>query len=549
LGGHSGDLEASKANSPVTGENMREGLTEMPPETKAASEKDRVIIFDTTLRDGEQSPGASMTLPEKMQVAELLDEMGVDVIEAGFPIASNGDFESVLEIGKVIKNAVVCGLARAGNKDIDRAGEALVHAERKRIHTFISTSPLHMKFKLNMRPEAVYEAVIASVTRARNHTDDVEWSPEDGTRTEHDFLCRTVEAAIKAGATTINIPDTVGYTVPEEYIALIRMLRARVPNSDKAIFSTHCHNDLGLAVANSLFGVEGGARQIECTINGLGERAGNAALEEIVMAIKTRGDRFPYYTNVDSKMLLRASKLVSTVSAFPVQYNKAIVGKNAFAHEAGIHQDGMLKNAQTYEIMLPEDVGVKATSLVMGKHSGRHAFREKLKELGFELGDNAFEDAFKRFKDLADRKKHVFDEDLEALVEDQATIAAESIRIVSLTIIAGTQGPQKATLTLSINGTEVTKETTGNGPVDAIFNAIHAIVPHTAKLSLYQVNSVTEGTDAQAEVSVRLEEDGKSVTARGADPDTLVASAKAYISAINKLAAKRQRLHAQTGSA
>ena len=519
----------------------------MPPETKAVSDKDRVIIFDTTLRDGEQSPGASMTLPEKMQVAELLDEMGVDVIEAGFPIASNGDFESVLEIGKVIKRAVVCGLARAGNKDIDRAGEALVHAERKRIHTFISTSPLHMKFKLNMQPEAVYEAVISSVTRARNHTDDVEWSPEDGTRTEHDFLCRTVEAAIKAGATTINIPDTVGYTVPEEYIALIRMLRARVPNSDKAIFSTHCHNDLGLAVANSLFGVEGGARQIECTINGLGERAGNAALEEIVMAIKTRGDRFPYYTNVDSRMLLRASKLVSQVTAFPVQYNKAIVGKNAFAHEAGIHQDGMLKNAQTYEIMLPEDVGVKATSLVMGKHSGRHAFREKLKELGFELGDNAFEDAFKRFKDLADRKKHVFDEDLEALVEDQATMASESIRIVSLTVIAGTKGPQKATLTLDVNGTEVTKEMSGNGPVDAIFNAIHAIIPHTAKLSLYQVQAVTEGTDAQAEVSIRLEEDGKSVTARGADPDTLVASAMAYISAINKLSAKRQRLHAQAG--
>ena len=516
---------------------------------KTPSEKDRVIIFDTTLRDGEQSPGASMNLPEKMQVAELLDEMGVDVIEAGFPIASNGDFESVLEIGKVIKRAVVCGLARAGNKDIDRAAEALVHAERKRIHTFISTSPLHMKFKLNMEPEAVYEAVISSVTRARNHTDDVEWSPEDGTRTEHDFLCRTVEAAIKAGATTINIPDTVGYTVPEEYIALIRMLMTRVPNADKAIFSTHCHNDLGLAVANSLFGVEGGARQIECTINGLGERAGNAALEEIVMAIKTRGDVLPYYTNIDATMLLRASKLVSTVTAFPVQYNKAIVGKNAFAHEAGIHQDGMLKNAQTYEIMLPEDVGVKATSLVMGKHSGRHAFREKLKELGFELGDNAFEDAFKRFKDLADKKKHVFDEDIEALVEDEATMASESIRIVSLTVIAGTQGPQKATLTLDVDGTVVTKETTGNGPVDAIFNAIHAIIPHNAKLSLYQVHAVTEGTDAQAEVSVRLEEDGKSVTARGADPDTLVASAKAYISGINKLAAKRKRIHAQAAGA
>ncbi|MEX2318770.1 MAG: 2-isopropylmalate synthase, partial [Bauldia sp.] len=351
----------------------------MTAQPKTTSEKDRVVIFDTTLRDGEQSPGASMTLTEKMQVAELLDAMGVDIIEAGFPIASNGDFESVLEIGKVIKRAVVCGLARAGNKDIDRAAEALQHAERKRIHTFISTSPLHMKFKLNMEPEAVYEAVISSVTRARNHTDDVEWSPEDGTRTEHDFLCRTVEAAIKAGATTINIPDTVGYTVPEEYVALMKMLMERVPNAEKAVFSTHCHDDLGLAVANSLAGLHAGARQIECTINGLGERAGNAALEEVVMAIRTGADRLPFYTNIDTTMLLRASKLVSQVTAFPVQYNKAIVGKNAFAHEAGIHQDGMLKNAQTYEIMLPEDVGVKATSLVMGKHSGRHAFREKLK--------------------------------------------------------------------------------------------------------------------------------------------------------------------------
>ncbi len=493
----------------------------MTRDNQTTTEKERVVIFDTTLRDGEQSPGASMTLPEKLQVAEVLDEMGVDIIEAGFPIASEGDFESVTEIAKVTKRAVVCGLARSGAKDIDRAAEALRHAERRRIHTFISTSPLHMKFKLNMEPEQVYEAVIASVTRARNHTDDVEWSPEDGTRTEHDFLCRCVEAAIRAGATTINIPDTVGYTVPEEFAALIRMLRERVPNADQAVFSAHCHNDLGLAVANSLAGLDGGVRQIECTINGLGERAGNAALEEIVMAIKTRGDVLPYTTNIDATMLLRASKLVSAVTAFPVQYNKAIVGKNAFAHEAGIHQDGMLKHAQTYEIMRPEDVGVHATSLVMGKHSGRHAFREKLKELGFQLGDNAFEDAFRRFKALADRKKHVFDEDLEALVEDEVAVAAESIRILGLTVIAGTNGPQKATLTLDVNGTEVTKETTGNGPVDAIFNAIHAIVPHTAKLSLYQVHAVTEGTDAQAEVSVRLEEDGKSVTARGADPDTL----------------------------
>src|SRR3990167_1679016 len=511
----------------------------MTSPTRTTAGKDRVVIFDTTLRDGEQSPGASMNLDEKMQVAELLDEMGVDVIEAGFPIASNGDFESVLEIGKVIKNSVVCGLARAGSKDIDRAAEALQHAERRRIHTFISTSPLHMKFKLQMEPEAVYEAVIASVTRARNHTDDVEWSPEDGTRTEHDFLCRTVEAAIKAGATTINIPDTVGYTVPEEYYALMRMLLERVPNADKAVFSTHCHNDLGLAVANSLAGVRAGARQVECTINGLGERAGNAALEEIVMALRTRQDVMPYDTGIKTPYLMRASKLVSSVTAFPVQYNKAIVGKNAFAHEAGIHQDGMLKNAQTYEIMTPESVGVKSTSLVMGKHSGRHAFREKLAELGFQLGDNALEDAFKRFKDLADRKKHVFDEDIEALVEDEIGAASESIKVMALTVIAGTGGPQKAIITLDVDGRHETREATGNGPVDATFNAIKAIVPNSAKLSLYQVHAVTEGTDAQAEVSVRLEEDGKSVTARAADPDTLVASAKAYVSGINKLITRR----------
>ena len=506
---------------------------------QTSTEKDRVFIFDTTLRDGEQSPGASMNLDEKMQIARLLDEMGVDIIEAGFPIASNGDFEAVLEIGKIIKNAVVCGLARAGIKDIDRAAEALKHADRRRIHTFISTSPLHMKFKLQMEPEAVYEAVISSVTRARNHTDDVEWSPEDGTRTEHDFLCRTVEAAIKAGATTINIPDTVGYTVPDEYYAMMRMLMERVPNSDKAVFSVHCHNDLGLAVANSLAGVKAGCRQVECTINGLGERAGNAALEEIVMALRTRQDVMPYETGIKTPYLMRASKLVSSVTAFPVQYNKAIVGKNAFAHEAGIHQDGMLKNAQTYEIMLPEDVGVKSTSLVMGKHSGRHAFREKLSELGFELGENALEDAFKRFKDIADRKKHVFDEDIEALVEDEIVAATESIKVVALTVIAGTGGPQKAIITLDVDGRHETREETGNGPVDATFNAIKAIIPNQAKLLLYQVHAVTEGTDAQAEVSVRLEEEGKSVTARSADPDTLVASAKAYVSAINKLMTRR----------
>lgn len=501
----------------------------------------RVIIFDTTLRDGEQSPGASMTLREKLDVAEVLDQMGVDVIEAGFPIASPGDFEAVCEISKVIKNAVVCGLARAAFADIDRAGEALKPAKQPRIHTFISTSPVHMKYKLRKEPHEVLEAVSASVTRARQYTDNVEWSAEDATRTEHDFLCRCVEAAIKAGATTINIPDTVGYTVPEEYYALMSMLLERVPAADSVIFSTHCHDDLGMAVANSLAGVRAGARQVECTINGIGERAGNAALEEIVMAIRTRNDVLPYWTGVDTTMITRASKLVSAVTAFPVQYNKAIVGKNAFAHESGIHQDGMLKHAQTYEIMTPESVGLRESSLVMGKHSGRHAFREKLKELGYELGENAFEDAFQRFKVLADRKKHVFDEDIEALVDEEIATAHDRIKVLSLTVIAGTTGPQKATITLAVDGRHETREAVGAGPVDATFNAIKAIVPHEARLPLYQVHAVTEGTDAQAEVSVRLEEAGKTVTGRGADTDTLVASAKAYVSALNKLLLKREK--------
>jgi 2-isopropylmalate synthase len=376
--------------------------------------------------------------------------------------------------------------------------------------------------------------------------EDVEWSAEDGTRTEHDFLCRCVEAAINAGATTINIPDTVGYTVPEEYFALIKMLRERVPNSDKAIFSVHCHDDLGMAVANSLAGVRAGARQIECTINGIGERAGNASLEELVMAMKVRNDVMPFHTGVNAQMLMRASKLVSAVTSFPVQYNKAVVGRNAFAHESGIHQDGMLKHTQTYEIMRPEDVGVKQTSLVMGKHSGRHAFREKLKELGYELGDNSLNDAFNRFKDLADRKKIIYDEDIEALVDDEIAQAHDRVKIVSLAVIAGTQGPQQATLELDIDGGHQSTQATGNGPVDAIFNAIKQLVPHNAKLMLYQVHAVTEGTDAQAEVSVRLEEGGKEVTARGADPDTLVASARAYINALNKLASKRQSVNPQT---
>ena len=361
------------------------------PTDTQRSDKDRVVIFDTTLRDGEQCPGATMTHDEKLEVAELLDEMGVDVIEAGFPIASEGDFAAVQEIARRSKNAVICGLSRAAPKDIDRCAEAIRPAARKRIHTFLSTSPVHMKWKLQKEPHEVYEMVIAQVTRARSHTDDVEWSAEDGTRTEHDFLCRCVEAAINAGATTINIPDTVGYTTPEEYAALFRMVRERVPNSDRAVFSVHCHDDLGMAVANSLAGVTGGARQIECTMNGIGERAGNAALEEVVMAIRTRNDVLPFWTGIDATMLTRASKLVSAATSFPVQYNKAIVGRNAFAQESGIHQDGMLKNTQTYEIMLPESVGVKQTSLVMGKHSGRHAFVHKLEELGYKLAANQLE--------------------------------------------------------------------------------------------------------------------------------------------------------------
>ncbi|MGB1087364.1 MAG: 2-isopropylmalate synthase [Alphaproteobacteria bacterium] len=510
-------------------------------ETQTSNNSDRVVIFDTTLRDGEQSPGASMTLSEKLRVAEVLEAMHVDVIEAGFAIASNGDFEAVNEIAKLVREPVICSLSRAGEKDIDRAAEALAPAERARIHTFISTSPVHMKHKLQMEPADVLDAITFSVTRARGYTDDVEWSPEDATRTERDFLCKSVETAIKAGATTINIPDTVGYTVPAEFEALIRMLRETVPGADGVIFSTHCHNDLGLAVANSIAGVRGGARQIECTINGLGERAGNAALEEVVMALKVRSDALPFHTDIDATHITRASKLVSTVTGFPIQYNKAIVGANAFAHESGIHQDGMLKNAETYEIMTPEAVGLSESSLVMGKHSGRHAFRTKVAELGYQLGDNALQDAFRRFKDLADKKKQVFDEDIIALVDDEVVRGNDNIKVVSMTVVAGTDGPQKTTLKLDINGEEKITEASGDGPVDATFNAIKELIPHEAKLQLYQVHAVTQGTDAQAEVSVRLEENGKTVVGQGADTDTLVASARAYVNALNKLLTRREK--------
>jgi 2-isopropylmalate synthase len=513
----------------------------MKTKTPTATDKNRVRIFDTTLRDGEQSPGCSMNLDEKLRVATTLEEMGVDIIEAGFPIASNGDFEAVREVARALKTATVCGLARAARKDIDRAWEALKQAKHPRIHTFISTSPLHMKFKLQMEPTAVHQAVIDSITHARNLCDDVEWSPEDGSRTEHDFLCRCVESAIKAGARTINIPDTVGYAVPEEFAALIRMLVDRVPNIDKAIISVHCHNDLGLGVANSLAAVGAGARQIECTINGIGERAGNAALEEIVMALRTRHDAMPYTTGVKTEHIMRVSRLVSTITGFTVQPNKAIVGANAFAHESGIHQDGVLKNAATYEIMTPESVGLNRSTLVMGKHSGRHAFKSKLKELGFELGDNAIEDAFKRFKDLADRKKEIFDEDITALVDDEVVRANVRIKFVSLQVVAGSKGPQLADLELEIDGQVRDVQARGNGPVDACFNAVKKLFPHTARLQLYQVHAVTAGTDAQAEVTVRLEENGKTVNGQGADADTLVASARAYVNALNKLLLKRER--------
>ncbi len=502
---------------------------------------DQVVIFDTTLRDGEQCPGATMTFEEKLEVADCLDAMGVDIIEAGFPIASEGDFEAVTAIAKRVVNATVAGLARAIPVDIDRAGEAVRNARHGRIHTFVSTSPIHLAHQMRKTEAEVLEIISATVALARNLVADVEWSAMDATRTSIEYLCQCVDAAIKAGATTINLPDTVGYATPEEYYDMFRAVRERVANSDKAVFSTHCHNDLGLAVANSLAALKAGARQIECTINGIGERAGNAALEEVVMAIRTRQDALPYRTRIDSTILARASKLVSAVTNFPVQYNKAIVGRNAFAHESGIHQDGLLKYQRTYEIMTPESVGVAKTSLVMGKHSGRNAFRTKLRELGFELGDNAFEDAFNRFKALADRKKHVYDEDIEALVDQEIAHMHDRMKVVALTVIAGTMGPQSATLTLDIDGAQQTVQATGNGPVDATFNAIRMIVPHEAKLELYQVQAVTEGTDAQAEVSVRLAEDGRVVTGRGADTDTMVASARAYVAALNKLLVKRQK--------
>ncbi len=502
---------------------------------------DRIIIFDTTLRDGEQSPGASMTVAEKIRIAQVLEEMGVDIIEAGFAIASPGDFQAVSEIAKKVKDSVVCSLARANRADIERAAEALDQAAQKRIHTFIATSPLHMRVKLQMAPEQVHQAVIDSVTLARRFCDDVEWSCEDGSRSEHDFLCRCIESAIEAGARTINIPDTVGYAYPEEFADLIQMIRNRVPNIDKAIISVHCHNDLGLAVANSLRAIEAGARQVECTINGIGERAGNAAMEEIVMAVRTRHDLLPYQSRIVTQHITKASRLVSAVTGFAVQNNKAIVGANAFAHEAGIHQDGMLKDAGTYEIMRPEDVGLVRSNLVMGKHSGRHAFRQKLKELGYELGDNALADAFARFKALADKKKEIFDEDLIALVDDEIQTIDQRIKVVELDVRCGSRPKSLASVILEVDGEQRRAEAEGDGPVDATFIAIKRLVPHSATLSLFQIHAVTEGTDAQAEVSVRLEESGKTVNGQAAETDTILASARAYVTALNKLLVKREK--------
>ena len=504
--------------------------------TDITSGQDRVLIFDTTLRDGEQSPGATMTHAEKLEIAQLLDEMGVDIIEAGFPIASEGDFRAVSEIAERSKDAVICGLARAQLPDIDRCWEAVKQAKKPRIHTFIGTSPLHRAIP-NLTMDEMADRIEQTVTHARNLCDNVQWSPMDATRTEWDFLCRTVEIAIKSGATTINIPDTVGYTAPVESADLIRRLIETVPGAEGVVFATHCHNDLGMATANALAAVEGGARQIECTINGLGERAGNTALEEVVMALKVRNDIMPYHTGVDTRKIMHISRRVSTVSGFPVQFNKAIVGKNAFAHESGIHQDGMLKNSETFEIMRPEDVGIAGTSLPLGKHSGRAALRAKLKDLGVDVGDNQLKDIFVRFKDLADRKKEVFDDDILALVT-ASTEGDDVLQLVNLHVTCGT-GPAEATLEMEIDGKEESATSEGDGPVDATFKAVRMLHPNKARLQLYQVHAVTEGTDAQATVSVRLEEDGMIATGQSADTDTVVASAKAYIHALNRLIVRR----------
>ncbi|MBX3639221.1 MAG: 2-isopropylmalate synthase [Nitrosomonas sp.] len=508
--------------------------------------QEHLIIFDTTLRDGEQSPGASMTKEEKLRIAWQLERMGVDVIEAGFPAASNGDFEAVRAVAESVKDSIVCGLARAIESDIRRAGEALKETGAARIHTFIATSPIHMKNKLRMSPEQVIEQAIKAVKWAREYTDDIDFSPEDAGRSEIDFLCRIIEKVIDAGATTVNIPDTVGYTMPEQFGNLIRVLRERIPNSDKVVFSVHCHNDLGLAVANSLSAVTNGARQVECTINGLGERAGNASLEEVVMAVRTRQDYFLCDTKIDTKQIVPASKLVSGITGFPVQPNKAIVGANAFAHESGIHQDGVLKHRETYEIMRAEDVGWGANKLLLGKHSGRNAFRSRLKELGIEFeSEEMLNNMFLRFKELADKKHEIFDEDLHALVSDEALVLQERYRLLSLIIHCETGEIPYAKLVISDDGNELHAESEGSGPVDATFRAIEKLLASGAELQLFSVNNITSGTDAQGEVTVRLQKSGRIVNGHGADTDIVVASAKAYLSALNKLHSKLEREHPQ----
>ncbi|MBU6140285.1 MAG: 2-isopropylmalate synthase [Proteobacteria bacterium] len=498
--------------------------------------RDRVIIFDTTLRDGEQAPGATMNLEEKLLIAKTLEKMGVDVIEAGFPAASNGDFAAVNRIASVIKNSTICGLARAKKSDIERTAQAIAPAARPRIHTFLATSPIHMEFKLKMGEEQVISMIKDSVTLARNLCPEVDWSPEDATRSKRDFLFKAIETAIDAGATTINIPDTVGYTTPDEYFDLISAIKNKVKNIDKAVISTHCHNDLGLAVANSLAGMRAGARQIECTINGIGERAGNAALEEIVMAIKTRGDFYQIETGIDSTMISRASKLVSTITGFTVQPNKAIVGANAFAHESGIHQDGMLKNRETYEIMTPQSVGLDKAQLRLGKLSGRAAFKDRVKEIGYELSDEAIDSAFKKFKDLADKKKEILDEDLISLIDDSLVHSKTRYQLLELEVKCGTGRISEVLIKIKIDSDEVeTRLRSVDGPVDAIFTAIKTLIPHNANLDLYQVQAVTEGTDAQANVVVRLKQNNRIFSANGADVDVLRASAIAYINCLDRL--------------
>ena len=508
--------------------------------------KDHLIIFDTTLRDGEQSPGASMTQEEKVRIARQLERMNIDIIEAGFPAASNGDFKAVKAVADTIKDSTICGLARAIKDDIDRAGEALKNANSSRIHTFIATSPVHMEKKLRMSPDQVLEQAVKAVKWARKYTDNVEFSPEDAGRSNIDFLCCILEAVIKAGATTLNIPDTVGYTMPEQFGKLIQTLRSRIPNSDKAIFSVHCHNDLGLAVANSLSAVMNGARQVECTINGLGERAGNASLEEIVMAVRTRQDLFPCETLIDATQIVPASKLVSGITGFPVQPNKAIVGANAFSHEAGIHQDGVLKHRETYEIMRAEDVGWGANKLSLGKHSGRNAFRNRLAELGIELESEEILNAtFIRFKELADKKHDIFDEDLHALVSDETMSLQEHYKLLSLTAHSETGETPYAKIVIVEGGKELRADSDGSGPVDATFRAIEKIISSGAELQLYSVNNITSGTDSQGEVTVRLQKSGRIVNGNGSDIDIVTASAKAYLSALNKLHSKLERAHPQ----